>query len=88
MLHEVSESAGDNRVRPFARTVTALVLGALALPPNPNFATSGGHASPGDGFLILPYIFISLLVTVPLSTVLAGIVLFRKAKDQRQASTI
>jgi hypothetical protein len=61
--------------------------GALPLPPDPNFVANGGHASPGDGFLILPYLFISLLVSVPLSILLAGLVLFRKPKDQRQVET-
>ena len=73
---------------PLLGIVAALILGSLALRPDPNFAANGGHASPGDGFLILPYLFISLLVTVPLSIVLAGVALFRKPKDQRQAGTI
>jgi hypothetical protein len=64
--------------------VVALILGALALPPDPNFVANGGHASPGDGFLILPYLFTSLVVSIPLSILLAGVVLFRKPKTQNQ----
>jgi len=65
--------------------VLSFILGAL--PPDPNFVANGGHASPGDRFLILPYLFTSLLVSVPLSILLAGVVLFRKPKDQRQGET-
>ncbi len=67
--------------------IVAFIMGAVALPLDPNFVANGGHASPGDGFSILPYLLISLLVSVPLSVVLAGVVLFRKPKDQRQAGT-
>jgi hypothetical protein len=71
---------------PLLGIVVAFVLGSLALRPDPNFVANGGHVSPGDGFLILAYLFISLLVSVPLSFVLAGVVLFRKPKDQRQTA--
>ncbi len=73
---------------PVIGVIAALILGSLALGPDPNFVANGGHASPGDGFLILPYIFISLLVTVPLSIALAGVALFRKPKNQRQVGNI
>ncbi len=61
---------------PLIGIVFALILGSLALPSDPNFVANGGHASPGDGFLILPYLFISLLISVPSSILLAGVVLF------------
>jgi hypothetical protein len=67
---------------PLLGVVVALMLGALTLPPDPNFVANGGHASPGDGFLILPYLFISLMVSVPVSILLAGVVLFRKPKPE------
>jgi hypothetical protein len=57
------------------------------LPPDPNFVANGGHASPGDGFLILPYLFTSLVVSIPVSILLAGVVLFRKPKAQNQVET-
>jgi hypothetical protein len=72
---------------PLLGMAVALILGSLALPPDPNFVANGGRPSPGDGFSILLYLFFSLLVSVPLSLVLAGVVLFRKPKDQRQAGT-
>jgi hypothetical protein len=71
---------------PLLGIVVAFVLGSLALPPDPNFVANGERVSPGDGFSILAYLFISLLVSVPLSFVLAGVVLFRKPKDQRQTA--
>jgi hypothetical protein len=57
-------------------------LGALALRPDPNFVANGGHAAPGDGFLIIGYVLVSLLISIPSSVLLAGIVLFRKPKAQ------
>lgn len=67
---------------PFLGLVVAVILGLLALPPDPNFVANGSHASPGDGFLLMFYIVASLVITVPLSVLLAGIVLFRKPKLQ------
>jgi hypothetical protein len=72
---------------PLLGIVVALILGGLALPPDPNFAANGGHAAPGDGFVILPYLFFSLLVSVPLSILLAGGILFYKPKAQNQVET-
>ncbi len=47
---------------PLAGIFVAFVLGALSLRPDPNFA---GHGSPGDGFLVIGYVLVSLLITVP-----------------------
>lgn len=71
-------------IGPLLGIMIALILGALALPPDPNFVANGGHGAPGDGFLIMGYILVSLLVSVPLSILLAGIVLFRKPKLENQ----
>ena len=53
-------------------------IGGHALPPDPNFATNGGHSSPGDGILILGYIVLSLFISVLLSAFLAWFLLFRR----------
>jgi hypothetical protein len=58
--------------------LVAFILGArTTLPTDPNFAT-GGHAAPGDGFLIVAYLFISLSASIPISIAVALWVLFRK----------
>jgi hypothetical protein len=64
--------------------VVAFILGSLALAPDPSFGANGGHAAPGDGFGILAYLFISLVISVPASISLAGVVLFRRPKAQTQ----
>jgi len=72
---------------PVVGVVVALLLGSFALRPDPNFVANGGHAAPGDGFVILPYLFFSLLISIPLSIAPAGVVLFRKPEGQRQSET-
>ena len=66
---------------PLLGILIAFLLGALSLSVDTN---SGGHGSPGDGFLLIGYIFVSLLITVPLSLVLAARFLFCKPKPQNQ----
>lgn len=67
---------------PLFGLLIALLLGALAVPPDPNFAANGSHAAPGDGFLILPFIFVNLIVSVPISVFFAVAVLLKKARAQ------
>jgi hypothetical protein len=67
--------------------VVAFILGGLALAPDPNFGANGSHAAPGDGFGILPYLFVSLVISVPVSIWLAGVVFFRRPKAQTQIET-
>jgi len=57
---------------PLLGILIALVAAALSLTPDPNFEANGGHAAPGDGFLIMGCMLGSLVVFVPLS--LAGAV--------------
>jgi purine-cytosine permease-like protein len=58
----------------------AFILGALAVPADPNFQANGSHAAPGDGFLIMPFIFVSLIISVPLSIWKAAAVLLGKSR--------
>jgi len=44
--------------------ILGFVLGTIALPPDPNFVSNGGHATPGDGFLIIFCVLIGLVVSV------------------------
>jgi len=63
---------------PTAGLFAAFVLGALVIPADPNFQTNGSHGAPGDGFLILLLIFVSLVISVPLS-VWKAVVLLKKS---------
>ena len=72
---------------PLFGIVVAFIPGSLALSPDPNFVANGGHASPGDGFQIMGFVAASLVISVPLSIFLAGVVLFRKPKARNQLET-
>ena len=72
---------------PLLGILIAFVLAALSLPPDPNFATNGGHAAPGDGFLITGYVLISLVISVPVSLAGALWVLFRSARPDSYQGT-
>jgi hypothetical protein len=56
---------------PLFGILVAFILVGLALPSDPNFVANGGHAAPGDGFLVQLYLFICLLAFVPTSIVAA-----------------
>jgi hypothetical protein len=71
-------------IGPLLGIFAAIILVSFALPPDPNFVSNGGHASPGDGFLIMRYVFLSFFVSVPLSVLSAGIVLFRHEKSRQR----
>ncbi len=58
----------------------AFVLGALAASTGP---TEGGGA-PGDGFMVLQFIAIGVLICVPLSIAAACWVLFRPSKAPKE----
>ena len=66
---------------PLLGAVIAFVVAELSLPADPNFVSNGGHAAPGDGFLIIPYVFISLVASVPISILAAGVILFRSNSE-------
>ena len=67
---------------PVLGILIAIVLFIFAIPQDPNFASNGGHAAPGDGFLGLGFVVVSLLISVPLSILGAGIMLFRKTNTK------
>ena len=60
----------------------AFFFGALALPPDPNFAANGGHIAPGDGIPGAAFILVSLIISVPTSIFFAARVLLRKSPPQ------
>jgi len=70
-------------IGPLLGILVAFVLAILALPPDPNFIKNGGHGSPGDGFLIILYVLISLAISIPLSLLLAGIFWFRSGTSRK-----
>ena len=65
----------------------ALAAGAVALRLDPNLQ-NGVRPAPGDGILVLLFIFLSLIISIPTSLVLAVKVLLRtpaattRAEDQ------
>ena len=61
--------------------IIAFLLGALAIRLNPKF--DAVHSTPGDGILIMLFVLISLIVSVPSAALLAGSVLFRKRKPSQ-----
>jgi hypothetical protein len=56
--------------------------GALSLLRDLNFVAHAAQAVPGDGSLIIGYIVIGLLVSVPVSILLAVIMLSISAQNQ------
>lgn len=42
-------------IGPVLGVFVGFLVGALVLPDDPNFVANGGHASPGDGFLVLGF---------------------------------
>lgn len=58
----------------------AFVAGVLALRPDPKFVANGSHAAPGDGILILLFLAISLLVSIPISIAATFRVFLRKSR--------
>ena len=71
---------------PLLCSVVAFIVVGLAWPPDPKFAANGGHGAPGDGFLILLCLFVSLVVSVPASVAGALWVLFHKPKRPIETS--
>jgi hypothetical protein len=79
---KVLKAAAILLIGPLGGLLIAFFLSAFVLPPDPNFVSDGGHAAPGDGFIVLGFMFVSLVVSIPLSAALAGFVLFRKPNSQ------
>jgi len=61
--------------------IVACVLGALTIRLNPKFDAI--HSTPGDGILIMLFVLVSLIISVPSAVLLAGSVLFRKPKPSQ-----
>ena len=56
---------------PSLGALVGFVVGVVALPADANFASNGGHAAAGDGFLILMFVLASFIVSVPMSILTA-----------------
>jgi hypothetical protein len=72
---KIAKAAATLVVVPLLGTLLAIVIGAFAIPPDPKFAASGGHGSPGDGVLIVGCAALGLVVSILLSLYLAWTVL-------------
>ncbi len=73
---------------PLFGVLVAFGVGALQLRSDPIIANNGGHAAPGDGILIMLYVFLSLIVSIPLSIAAVVRLLFRKSKMQDQTQAV
>ena len=62
-------------VGPLLGILLGLMVGAFAIPPDPNFVANGSHGSPGDGFLIIGCAALGFVVSVFVSIGLTWTVL-------------
>jgi hypothetical protein len=67
---------------PVLGILAGFAVGVIAMPTQTPYV---GRA-PGDGFLIMGCVVLGLLVSIPLSAVLAGAVWSRSATDQNASS--
>lgn len=74
-------------VGPFIGVLIGLILAMLSLVSDPAFFRDGGHASLAGGILILLYIAISLVISVPMSIFGAGLLLFGSRNEQLQEAS-
>lgn len=72
---------------PFLGVLIGLILALLALSADQNFVRNGARAAPGDGFLIILYIAISLLISIPISIFGAGLLLFKSRNQDLQQTS-
>ncbi|MBZ5688650.1 MAG: hypothetical protein LAP86_26865 [Acidobacteriia bacterium] len=80
VLGRVAAAAGVGILVLVLGVFTAIVLVRVFLPD----ANADGGVAPGDGFLVLEFIAIGVLVCVPLSIAAASWVLFRAARNSKQ----
>jgi hypothetical protein len=62
---------------PLLGIFAGFVVGVVAMPQDPNFVSNGGHGAPGDGILVIVFTLVGLVVSIPLSAVLAWRLWFR-----------
>jgi hypothetical protein len=62
---------------PVVGALIGLILALLAVAQDPHFAPHAGHAA-GDGLLIIMYVALSLVISIPLSIFGAGLLLFAR----------
>jgi hypothetical protein len=62
--------------------LTGCFVGAMTLRSDPNIVANGGHTAPGDGILVMLFILVSLVISIPLSAFIAWHVVFRKPKNE------
>jgi hypothetical protein len=82
---KIAKAAAILVLGPLLGILLGLIIGALAIPPDPNFVANGGHGSPGDGFLIMGCVAMGFAVSVFASIALAGSVL-RKPRNAESKS--
>jgi hypothetical protein len=69
---------------PLLGAIIGSVVGAFALRSDPNFMANGGHAAPGDGFLIILCVIAGFALSMPVSVILGVLVLRSTSKNVEQ----
>ena len=72
---KIAKTAAILVLGPLLGILLGLIIGAFAIPPDPNFVANGSHGSPGDGFLIMGCAALGFVVSVFVSIVLTWTVL-------------
>jgi hypothetical protein len=77
---KIAKAAAILVLGPLLGILLGFIVGAFAIPPDPNFVANGSHGSPGDGFLIMGCAALGFVVSVFVSIALTWTVL-RKPKS-------
>ena len=79
----IAKVIGVMLLGPLLGIAAGFIVGVVAMPRDPNFAANGGHSPPGDGILIILFILAGLVVSIPLSAVLAWQLWFRSSAEEK-----
>ena len=82
---KIAKAAAILVLGPLLGILLGLIVGAFAIPPDPNFVANGSHGSPGDGFLMMDCAALGFVVSVCASIVLTWTVL-RKPRSTESKS--
>jgi len=82
---KIAKAAAILVLGPLLGILLGLVVGAFAIPSDPNFVANGSHGSPGDDFLIMGCAALGFVVSIFVSIVLTWPVL-RKPRSSGSKS--
>jgi len=82
VTHRLAKAIAVLLFGPLLGILIGLILALLALPPDPNFVSNGGHASPGDGILVMGCLLFGFLISLVPSAALAVVMLTRPSESK------